>query len=544
MTGRTALSALSLAILFAALAAIPYLVEGAGFLALASFAPLFCMEEMLRREKARHKGWYCFTAFALFNIAATYWIWYVSPAGAVGALTCNSLFMTAIFAIFIAVRNFCCRKGCGCTILPHLIFICIWVAWEHAYHEIELSWPWLTLGNSFATSTRLVQWYDVTGAEGGSLWILLSGLTLFLSIRALQCGAKRRALCHAAIWAVVVTVPTAVSLVRFYSYREEGEPVEVVAVQPNVDPFAKYGVIAQSSLDERLIALADSIATPATRYIITPETFTYDIDLDNPGGNLSFARYCEFLSSRPGTSMLLGALSYRNYGHGPKPTTSARRRSSGWTDVYNSAMMFDAGGEISFSNKSKLVPGVEIIPYQDKFTFLGKIFDHFGGSTESYGRSSRMEPLEGADGHVAAPMICYESIYSDYSSRAVKAGADFLAVITNDGWWGDSPGYHQHFRYAKLRAIENRRDLVQVANNGISGFIDQKGEVLSSTPYWVETAIRGTIHTRNGLTFFSMHGDFIGRGAPVAALALLLLAFISCASGRKSLRGKPAADKS
>ncbi|MBR5055831.1 MAG: apolipoprotein N-acyltransferase, partial [Bacteroidales bacterium] len=136
-----------------------------------------------------------------------------------------------------------------------------------------------------------------------------------------------------------------------------------------------------------------------------------------------------------------------------------------------------------------------------------------------------------------------ESVYGYWSAEAVRDGATFLAVITNDGWWGDTPGYHQHFRFAALRAIENRRDVAHVANTGISGFINQRGDVLQATGWWVETAIRGDVHTNTRLTFFSRHGDLVGRASQWLSAGLILLLLLSLLWDRISGRGKSAAGR-
>ena len=80
------------------------------------------------------------------------------------------------------------------------------------------------------------------------------------------------------------------------------------------------------------------------------------------------------------------------------------------------------------------------------------------------------------DGVKVAPVICYESIYGDYVSDYVGDGAQWLAVVTNDAWWRNTAGHKQHFSYAKLRAIEQRKWVGRAANTGISGFINPVGE--------------------------------------------------------------------
>ena len=80
-----------------------------------------------------------------------------------------------------------------------------------------------------------------------------------------------------------------------------------------------------------------------------------------------------------------------------------------------------------------------------------------------------------------APVICYESVYGDFVGEYVANGATLIGIITNDGWWSDSPGHSQHLQYATLRAIETRRDVARSANTGISAFINQKGEITQQT---------------------------------------------------------------
>ena len=97
-----------------------------------------------------------------------------------------------------------------------------------------------------------------------------------------------------------------------------------------------------------------------------------------------------------------------------------------------------------------------------------------------------------------------------------------MTVITNDAWWGDTPGYRQHLSYASLRAIETRRAIARCANTGISAIIAPSGEVLDSTPWWKPAYIKATLPLRNDITFFVSHGDITGRVSTFVFLLLLL----------------------
>ena len=124
------------------------------------------------------------------------------------------------------------------------------------------------------------------------------------------------------------------------------------------------------------------------------------------------------------------------------------------------------------------------------------------------------------------PIICYESIYGEFVSGYVNEGAGLLFIITNDGWWGNTPGYRQHFQYARLRAIENRRSIARSANTGISGFINQRGDVLKQTPYWEDAAITETLNANSSLTFYAKNGDYLGRLSAFTGILLLIYGFV------------------
>ncbi|MCF0177829.1 MAG: apolipoprotein N-acyltransferase, partial [Bacteroidales bacterium] len=273
--------------------------------------------------------------------------------------------------------------------------------------------------------------------------------------------------------------------------------------------------------------LAEPLITDNTRYLITPETFTFNFDLDSPEMNSTYQNVGRFLERHPNVNVILGALSYKFYMNKRQATPTARLVANGvWYDHYNTALMIDRNGLRNWYHKSKLVPGVEIVPYQQQLKFLGAIFDKFGGATGSYARSERVENLSTADGAQVGAMICYESIYGDWFRHCADLGAGFVTVITNDGWWGDTPGYRQHFRFASLRAIENRRDVVHVANTGITGFIDQRGDVVQRTGWWEPVAIKGVVNLNQQKTFYTINGDMTGRICTMLFL-LLLIVYVS-----------------
>jgi apolipoprotein N-acyltransferase len=505
--------------LFTVLMSVPFLVPHSAFVGLVAFVPLFALADLLEEHDVKHKNWLTYIPFLLFNIATTFWIWWVSPAGAIAAIALNALQMFFIFWMFRKFK----KRFTGA--LPYIFFIAAWIAWERVYQNVEISWPWLILGESFATSPRLVQWYEYTGFLGGSLWILLTSTVVYHLLLSAARGAYTRRIraSLAFLAALLLIVPPVVSSVIYSNTEERGDAVEVVAIQPNIDAYyEKHGGLDQNVQDSIMVALAEPLMTDRTRFVITPETFTFEFDLDHPEDNVTYQHVQQFLRRHPNSNFLLGTIAYRIYRTKEQGSPAARPIANYWYDGFNTALMIDTTGILNMYHKSKLVPGTEIIPYQRYLPFLGKIMAAFGGAWGSYARQDELSILHDNKGLGVGAMICYESVYGDYYRQNPKLGAGFVAVITNDGWWGDTPGYRQHFRYAQLRAIETRRDVVHVANTGITGFIDQKGDVLQRTGWWEPVAIRGDVHINDRLTFYASNGDITGRIC--CFLFLLLLA--------------------
>jgi apolipoprotein N-acyltransferase len=251
----------------------------------------------------------------------------------------------------------------------------------------------------------------------------------------------------------------------------------------------------------------------------------------------SVARLRVFLRAHPGASVLAGMSSGYLYPPGADfPLTARPLGETGrGFDAYNAALLVRQDGSTEPYHKSKLVPGVELMPFERVLGSLGGLALDLGGTTGSLGTQDDREVMRSADGRVkVAPVICYESIYGDHVAAHVRNGATAIAIMTNDGWWAETPGYKHHLAYGRLRAIETRRSIARSANTGISCFIDQRGDLHDRTAWWTPAAVTATLLTRDDLTFFVRHGDYIGITA--LALSLLLSALLIVLSLWRSLR--------
>ena len=465
----------------------------------------------------------------IWNVGTTWWIWNSTAAGAIGAIIANSFLMTIPLWGYHIIKA---RFGNAVGLLS---FIAFWLTFEYIHLNWQLSWPWLTLGNVFAVHPNWVQWYEFTGTSGGSLWILvINGLVFILLNSVLKVAAngpqavdaslhKRRKI----ILAIVAILPLIVSYCLLWRQTNrtslsKATTTNVVIVQPNIDPYNEKFIAGNTdAIIQKMITLSESRVDSNTRLVIWPETaLPVAVWQDKVLENLYYQPIAQFANSHPGITLLTGIETYKNYGR-DKATITARLNESDETyyDGFNAAVAIKAGQPLQFYNKSKLVPGVETLP--DFLLWLGPIFEKFGGTAGGYGKDkeSAVFKLEG-NPYVAAPIICYESIYGEYIASYVRKGANLLTIITNDGWWGNTPGHKQHLNYARLHAIETRRWIARSANTGISAVIDDKGALLQTEPWDKVAVIKYNIPVLVGHTFFVDYGDLL---SPVAVLLSLLL---------------------
>lgn len=457
----------------------------------------------------------------IWNIGTTWWIWNSTAAGAIGAIVANSFLMCVpLWGYHIFTTKYGRNIGL-------VSFIAFWLSFEFIHLNWQLSWPWLTLGNVFASSPEWVQWYEFTGTSGGSLWVLLVNVLLFLLVSKSSGVNKASRVKIIGATLAFIAVPFIISVLinptrkpdQVITSKTSGLP-NVVVVQPNIDPYdEKFDVSSTGAQVQKLIGLSEQGLDSNTRLILWPETaIPVAVWQDKIHENLNYQTVIQFANNHPLITLQSGMELLKNYGR-EKTTNTAHEYEGIFFDAFNSSIAIRSNHTFQFYNKSKLVPGVETLP--DFLMWLGKVFAKFGGTTGGYGKDKDVTVFSSkGNPYVTAPIICYESIYGDYVARYVQKGANLLTIMTNDGWWANTPGHRQHLNYARLRAIETRKWIARSANTGISAVIDQAGNLVE-TRQWVETGfIKFPIPPLQGETFFVINGDIISR---VALLSLGLL---------------------
>jgi apolipoprotein N-acyltransferase len=501
---------------------------GSGIFLFIAFIPLLFAEADLVRTGKRSREFFLlpFLTFFVWNVLTTWWIKNASFAGLITALIVNSAFMTIPFWLFSLTHR---KLGNSFGYFSLLFY---WVAFEYFYLNGEISWTWLNLGNGFANNIKMIQWYEFTGVLGGTFWVLCINLLLFKALsKYLETKNLRYSQVELSTAAILLIVPMVISHLTFNNYEEKEKPYEIVVIQPNIDPYMKFNDIPPEEQMNILIRLADSLADQNTDYIVAPETFINDnMWLESLESNPHVKRLRELSLRYPGAKIIIGATTYKLYENSGESSPTARPfRGDTYFDSFNSALQIDTTGVIPVYHKSELVVGVEKMPYTQYLGFLRKIMLQLGGTFRSHGTQEYRDAFPSPqDGTRVGPAICYESIFGEFVTEYVKdAGANFIFVITNDGWWGETPGYIQHNSFSALRAIENRRSIARSANTGISSFFNQKGEILQMLGWWERDAIKDTLNANDEITFYTLHGDYFGRISTFAGIALLLYTITS-----------------
>ena len=525
-----------LVIMFAILMSVPFIIPHTGFLALIGIVPLLCMERIASMLEKKRIWIYHYSAFVLWNAITTFWVCNATVGGGLFAIFANSLQMSLIFGLFRLSK----KRFSGS--LPYIFLAAAWIAWERFYFDAEISWPWLVLGNSFARTTWAVQWYEFTGTLGGSLWIWACNLGIFGLQTSLSDGRwhtfniKAKAAATVGLTALLI-VPSAISPAIGSKYEDamsSGSNLPVMIVQPNIDPYNKFQAMSQDQQDAILEGQIrqhlkgrenDSTITPLL--IVAPETFTGGMFTGRYDRNRTWNRFTSMLSGYPNVNLLFGASTYDYITSKEAPSHTARRYDGGWLESHNSALMIDGSRRTEIFHKSKLVVAVEKTPYPAIFCkiddMLGGVMGRCVGQDEINLLNVRYTDAQGQIRDIPVGCaVCYESVYGEYYSDYVRKGAKAMAIITNDAWWGDTPGYRQHLSYSSLRAIETRRAIARCANTGISAIISPSGEIIKPTPWWEPAVIENLIPLREDITFFVAHGDITGRICTFVFLLLLL----------------------
>ncbi len=514
-----------LAIIFLSL---PWPAIDLSFFVFVAFVPVLLQMRTMQQEgkQTRKFGWWVFILQLIWSLINTWWISNATWLGTVA----SSIVYAGIFTIpFVLSYKLSFAKGNPNNKYGLLILVLSWIGIDFLQLHWDLYWPWFHLGNAFANIPDWVQWYEYTGVFGGTLWVWIVNIVIYkLWIswdHSTSLGWKFFTIGRKVF--LYFLVPVGLSYWVKNNFVVAGDPYKVAIYQPNYFSFNKYQTSFSRQLETFYTAM-DSTANLGIDLYVCPETFIHNLVQEKSLDKHYLLKRIRRSLPDSNVALITGISSYRDFTKyeldDPGPTAVKYRGKL--VEMYNAAVLMDVNLVSNVYHKSKLVAGVEMIPFENYLVpLLGNLSLDFGGQVGSLGRSKNPEIIEHKQAKIA-PIICFESIFGDYVSSFVAKGANLICIMTNDSWWGDTAGYKQHLAYARLRAIENRRYIVRSANTGISAIIDPFGEFKVQSKWNERTLLTGEIVLLTNETFFVKHRHAIARLSIFVLVLLLLHLFV------------------
>lgn len=506
---RTLLVLLSVALLSAGWLGIT------GLTLLVAFIPLLVISENLsdsKRDFWRMFGWATLT-FMLWSAVTIFWVWNATPLGPLAAGIVGTFYNLCGFMLYHYTSKRAPRA------LAYTMLVAVWIATEWAYNSADvMTFPWLLLGHGFSGDIWAVQWYEYTGIFGGTLWVMVSNIAIFEVLRTRTRTAKVRA-------AAIVVLPMLLSAVLLLIYKPSERTTQISVIQPNV-PCYEAERQAQGKMNPTgdVVRLISEVPASSS-FMLLPESALAYLPVI-PSIEESDMSYVEprldvmIGDDKVATKLITGASTMVYYGDSAATSTARFYKGYGWYDRYNSALLVNYDGRVEdIYHKGKLVIGVEAVPFRNLISYFEV---DLGGITGQLGWGKEYKLFENG-GVVIGPSICYEGLYGGYFSGFARKGAEVMALISNDGWWGDTAGHKRLFDFCRLRAIETRRAIARSANTGISGFISPTGRTIGDRLEWNEEGVlTAEVELRSEKTIYTVYGDWIARISTFVAVLTLL----------------------
>lgn len=496
-------------------------------------------------NKALIRGYF---SLLIFNAITLYWIsgWHSDDMflklGGIATILIHPLIMFIPLLVFYSVSRY--SKNLSLVLFPF-----IWVGFEHFHNNWQLNFPWLELGNTESYNINRIQYAEIVGVHGISFMICLISSMIYFLISSYSRG--RNKIIQKIIYAFVILLILFPNIYSYYrlkddhsaylNFGENKNTLKLSLLQTNTDPFKKWGSEHDQLIDS-YIEMINEAAAKNPDLIVLHETATPFYFLEDYNA-MKTQRFIDVIDSH--RIPLLMGIPHLEYYNDPvnAPSDARKIKTSGKLyDTYNAAILLEPHKnekQSEIHKKVKLVPFSEKIPYSNYLPFLKDwIKWGVGLSGWQFGDSMTVFHFNKEDGRPFrfSVLICFESVFSELVSEAVNSDAEFLIIITNDGWFGKTSGPIQHMQYAVLRAIENRKWIARCAQTGISCFIDPLGNIYSELPYDSKGIITKTIIPNNEQTFFSKNRDLTGKISFYVSCASAVLGVITYVKRRKLKR--------
>jgi apolipoprotein N-acyltransferase len=476
-----------------------------GILAWFAFVPF-----LLATDEQKPFKKYLFEAsmLAIFAILIdVYWLNYYSLKAYLFCVFSQFYFVVfPLIAFYFIQKRF--NRPIALWLLPFVWTLTDWLA-HLAPHGMQV----YLLPYTQANNTWLVQFIDFTGMWGITFWVIMMNVLIVIFIET----KSKKKLIFATIWLI---------LPLFYGFYVSilnpkatlglaNRKTKVSIIQTNLDSYSTDSTIIQKNFDE-IVSLSDSaVRTAKPDLIVMPEA-AIPIPFFQDKNLLDFTKNA---IANWQTSMAIGYVEY------PDSTKKHIFRNNAVVFTPQLAMFWDSlkikAQDVRVYQKRYGLPFVELMPYfEDTPTARGSAMER---GTEPY---TFNYANFGGDKFKVALTICWEQMYPHRMAELVNDGAEFVALMNNDAWFGTSGGGKQLLSYTRLRAIENRRSIVRCSNGGISCFIDQFGIISGKLPWYKATIGTQEVLCISKKSFFSKHPEWFPKFCGmVLGVILLFLSF-------------------
>ncbi len=465
------------------------------------------------RAAFRWGWWYGLAANGLVLYWMVFALWHFTPFSALGYLA-----TVALLGLFTACMFwFVVRVRVALPAVPlWVIFPVAWTTLEWFVGHIgDIRFPWLGLGTSLADAPVLVQWADLAGARGVTLWLAWCNVMI---LEAWLARPRAWSVVRGA-WPVLATV----GLALFYGlWREKTVPVRdagvVALIQPNEGFREKWDPTREDAVVGKLLEMSEqAIAVARPQLVLWPEAAVPGYLFQNPEWDQAISG----LARASHTPIFTGGLHADL--HVPPPVP-----------YYNAAFLFDSTGDRRSHpvyGKHYLVPIVERVPFVP-VRWMRKL-PGVGRWSGGFARGADLPVYETAIGRFGV-VICYESAFEDLPRKYRAEGANFLVNITNDVWFGRTSAPRQHASHLVLRAIETRMGIARAANSGISEFVDPLGHAYQASQLEQQTIVIGRLRTSDVTTLYVRWGDWVGTLVVLATIGFGIVLVQSAIRNRQS----------
>jgi apolipoprotein N-acyltransferase len=472
-----------------------------GLLAWVALVPLFYVIE---GESMRRVFWWAYLQGFASYVVQLYWI--PIPLHDFADVRMEfaifpMLLLAGIVAIDTAVAIWAGEFVARRTRIPAVITMPVaWTAIEWIRTYFPIGFPWNLLGYTAYRNLELIQFAEFTGVYGVSALIVFFNAVVYV-VMFRRGGNRLQAVSLSMLTALmIVLVAFGAWRIRNLKNAPSTGTFKVAMVQGNIPQSLKwdpkflpqsYGVYQDETADAAKRG-ADLIVWPeaAAAFLFQPDD-QYPAEL---AGDAAYRTALLTLAKNMGKPILFGA--------------PALARDDGRLGFHNRAYLVSDHGEVlAHYDKIELVPFGEYVPARALLGFfVNRVVEGFGDMVP--GKDQTLFEFKGAKLGI---LICYESIFPDFTRREVNEGADVLVNITNDAWYGESSAPYQVLAMAALRSVETKVPMVRAANTGFSALIEPSGRITERTPLFKRGTTIVDVSWRPVRTLYTMVGDLFSE---------------------------------